>query len=299
MRNLKDAKDIYDHIVVPEELDGRLREALANATQKKNTKNNLVYITRWAATAAAAFFLCFTVGLNTSESFAMSAAELPVIGQIAKILTIRSYETIEDTTTTKVEIPKIQVETADKTVSNAITDVNAKIVELVEEFTVQKQTEIEEYKEVFFESGGTAEEWEERSIDVTVNYQVMHQSETMLSLLIDSWISWFNFEEERHFYNIDLITGKELTLLDFFGDDAYAYASDCVLQQMRERIKEDPENCTFWGVNEEDDMGTEFIGVKEDTLFYINEDGNVVITYDKYEAAPGFMGIQEFVIPVK
>ena len=26
MRNLKDAKDIYDHIVVPEELDDRLRK---------------------------------------------------------------------------------------------------------------------------------------------------------------------------------------------------------------------------------------------------------------------------------
>lgn len=299
MRELKDAKDIYDHIVVPEELDARLKEALANAAPQKKKTNNVVRFSRWAGATAATLFLCFTVGLNTSESFAMEAARLPLIGGLAKVLTIRSYETTEDTTTTTVEIPEVQLETDNENISNAITDVNAKIQDLVDEFTAQKYAEIKEYKKAFFESSGTAEEWEERSIDVNVNYEVMHQSETILSLLIDGWISWFNFEEERHFYNIDLVTGKELTLVDFFGEDAYAYASDCVLQQMQNLIESDPENHLFWGVNETEDMGNEFIGVTKDTLFYINEDGNVVITYDKYEVAPGYMGIQEFVIPVK
>ena len=35
MRDLKDAKNIYDHIVVPEELDDRLKEALKNAPEPK------------------------------------------------------------------------------------------------------------------------------------------------------------------------------------------------------------------------------------------------------------------------
>ena len=298
MRDLKDAKNIYDHIVVPEELDARLRATLENIPETKK-KVSIVPLVRWTATAAAALFLCFTVGLNTSESFAMEAAELPIIGQIAKVLTIRSYETKEDTTTTTVEIPEVQVETADETLSNAITDVNAKIQSLVEEFTGAKKAEIEEAKKTFFEAGGTEEEWESRSIDVNVNYEVKHQSETTLSLLIDGWISWFNFEEERYFYNIDLVTGKELTLQDFFGEDAYAYATESVLVQMKEMIEANPENITFWGVNDDESIDSEFIGVTEDTSFYINEDGDVVISYDKYEVAPGAMGIQEFVIPAK
>lgn len=298
MRDLKDAKNIYDHIVVPEELDARLRATLENIPETKK-KVSIVPLVRWTATAAAALFLCFTVGLNTSESFAMEAAELPIIGQIAKVLTIRSYETKEDTTTTTVEIPEVQVATSDETLSNAITDVNAKIQSLVEEFTVAKKAEIEEAKKTFFEAGGTEEEWEARSIDVNVNYEVKHQSETTLSLLIDGWISWFNFEEERHFYNIDLVTGKELILQDFFGKDAYTYATEHVLAQMKEMIESDPENITFWGVNDDDNTYSEFIGVTEDTSFYINEGGNVVISYDKYEVAPGAMGIQEFVIPAR
>lgn len=299
MRNLKEAKDIYDHIVVPEELDVRLRKALENAPEPKKRTNKVIKFSRWAATAAAALLLCFTVGLNTSESFAMEMAELPIIGTVARVLTIRSYETTEDTTTTKVEIPEVQVESATEEVTNAITDVNAEIEKIVEDFTAQKHVEIEEYKEAFFATGGTEEEWAERSIDVNVNYEVKHQSETTLSLLVDAWISWFNFQEERHFYNIDLVTGKALTLIDLLGEDAYEYASNCVLAQMHEMIQAEPDAYVFWGVNDGGEMGIEFSGVTADTPFYINEAGNVVISYNKYDVGPGYMGIQEFEIPAR
>lgn len=299
MRNLKDAKDIYDHIVVPEELDVRLRNALENASEPTKRTNKVVKFSRWAATAAAALLLCFTVGLNTSESFAMEMAELPIIGTVARVLTIRSYETTEDTTTTKVEIPEVQVESATKEVTNAITDVNAEIEKIVEDFTAQKHVEIEEYKEAFFATGGTEEEWAERTIDVNVNYEVKHQSETTLSLLVDAWISWFNFQEERHFYNIDLVTGKELTLIDLLGEHAYEYASSCVLTQMHEMIEANPDAYVFWGVNDGGEMGIEFSGVTADTPFYINEAGNVVISYNKYDVGPGYMGIQEFEISTR
>ncbi len=295
MKNMKEAKEIYDHIVVPEELDDRLRKVLAEASAPEK-KSNVVKFTKWIATAAAAFILCFTVGLNTSESFAMGMANLPVIGTVAKVLTIRSYETTEDITTTKVEIPEVQIETANEEVANVITDVNAEIQKIVDDFTAQKYIEIEEYKEAFLATGGTEEEWSERTIDVNVNYEILHQSETTLSLLVDTWISWFNFQEERHFYNIDLATGKELALTDLLGDDAYEYATNFVLQQINERIEKDPEGLIYWGINDDDAMGLEFPGVTSITPFYINEAGNVVISYDKYEVAPGYMGIQEFEI---
>ena len=298
MRNLKDAKDIYDHIVVPEELDDRLRKVLESAPSPKK-KNNVVKFTRWVATAAAALLLCFTVGLNTSQSFAMEMAQIPLLGTVAKVLTIRSYEITNDTTTTTVEVPEVQVEVAAEDVKNAITDINVKIQTLVDEYTAEKYAEIAEYKEQFFANGGTEEEWNQRYIDVNVDYAVKHQSERILSLLIDGWISWFNFEEFRKFYNIDLVTGKELTLVDFFGENAYEYTEKCILEQMQQLIDADPENVVFWGINETEDMGNEFIGVDETTPFYINEKGNVVISYNEYDVAPGYMGIVEFEIPAR
>lgn len=298
MKNLKDAKQIYDHIVVPEELEERLKSVLENTEPKKSAICTPLSFARWAATAAASLLLCFTIALNSSQSFAMEMSDLPVIGQIARVLTIRSYETTDGNTTTTVEIPEVQVETSDTDVSKSITDVNQKIQSLVDEYTAKKELEIAEFKAAFLESDGTAEEWDARSIEVNVNYEIKHQSDTILSLLIDSWISWFNFEEERTFYNINLLTGEELTLVDFLGADAYDYATNYVLKEMKARYEKDPENITFWGVTETEDIGEEFTGVTEDTKFYINATGNVVISYDKYEVAPGFMGIVEFEIPL-
>lgn len=297
MKNLKDAKEIYDHIVVPEELDAKLRNTLENTSIPKK-KRTVVNFSRWATATAAALFLCFTVGLNTSESFAMGMSELPVIGSIAKVLTIRSYEVQNDNVTTTVEVPEIQLEAAEEKTALAITDVNAKIQELVDNFTAEKYAQIEEGKTTFLESGGTEEEWQARDIEVNVNYEVKHQSETTLSLFIDGWISWFNFEEFRKFYNINLVTGKEMTLTDLLGEDAYAYAEAEVLKQINQMIEEDPNLC-FWGITDSEYMGEEFIGVTESTPFYINADGNIVISYNKYDIAPGAMGIMEFEIPTK
>lgn len=33
--------------------------------------------------------------------------------------------------------------------------------------------------------------------------------------------------------------------------------------------------------------------------FYINEEVKFVISFDKYEVAPGYMGVQEFVVPTE
>lgn len=299
MRDLKDAKNIYDHIVVPEELDDRLRNALENAPEPKRPKNQIASFTQWATAAAAALVLCFTVGLNSSESFAMEMSQLPIIGTIAKVLTIRSYETTTANVTTAVEVPEIQLDTAADEVKLAVTDVNAKIQELVDEFTAEKYAQIEEGKQTFLENGGTEEEWNAHDIEVNVNYEIKHQSETTLSLLIDGWISWFNFEEFRKFYNLDLITGKELTLIDLLGEDACEYAEGCVFAQMEQLIESDPEYYYFWGFDAKEDMGEEFAGVDETTPFYINENGAVVISYNEYDAAPGYLGIVEFEIPAR
>ena len=40
-----------------------------------------------------------------------------------------------------------------------------------------------------------------------------------------------------------------------------------------------------------------FDTITEDTKFYINEAGNVVISFEKYEIAPGAYGNVEFEIP--
>ena len=72
------------------------------------------------------------------------------------------------------------------------------------------------------------------------------------------------------------------------GDDYKKICDKSIKTQIEER-KKDPNNSFFDG-----DMG--FNGIKDNQKFYINKDGKVVIVFDKYEIAPGYMGQQEFVI---
>lgn len=59
-------------------------------------------------------------------------------------------------------------------------------------------------------------------------------------------------------------------------------------------------NVTYWvkDPNKKDDNSIDpFEKIKPNQNFYINKDHKLVIVFDKYDVAPGYMGIVEFVIP--
>ena len=89
------------------------------------------------------------------------------------------------------------------------------------------------------------------------------------------------------YYNIDLTTGKTLTLADVLGPD-WKEKADAVVQAA---IDAHPEN--FFTA----EMGG-FTGVSEDQRFYMNSDGNPVLVFEKYEIAPGSSGELEFEVPI-
>lgn len=51
---------------------------------------------------------------------------------------------------------------------------------------------------------------------------------------------------------------------------------------------------TYWLDGE---MG--FKTITHDQSFYINNNGKLVISFNKYDVAPGYMGVVEFIIPTK
>ena len=83
-------------------------------------------------------------------------------------------------------------------------------------------------------------------------------------------------------------TGKRVTLADFFGKDYVEAVNTDIREQIAQR-KEAGE--VFWT---EEEGG--FSGITEDAKFYVNEAGNPVIAFEKYEIAPGSSGEIEFEI---
>ena len=298
MKQLKDAKEIYDHIEIPKELDDVVKDAIKKNVRNEGSlhmknKNRRSTVLQKSLLSAAAVLLCFTLALNTSEVFAENAGDVPVLGALAKVLTVRTYETTQDNKNISVKVPEIN----NSSESNEfVADINKEINTIVDAYTADAQSRLEADKEAFLTTGGTEEEWAERDLDINVDYEVKYQKDNLLSLILTANESWYGAYDLTYYYNLNLEENKILTLMDVLGSDYITIANESIINQMKARVAENSDY-VYWGVTDEADSEmTGFTSVDENTKFYLNDQGKVVICFDKYEVAPGFMGRQEFII---
>ena len=291
MNVLERAKQRYNEIPIPDELSGRiqLEVRLAKERQAEDEKREKVKLPkrsipfrRLQKSAAAAVLLIFAGALNTNMVFAKSAEELPVIGVLARVLTFRSYEEKTDDLEISVEIPSIDMIAED--LKGAEQPVNEEILRLCEQYAAEAEKRAIEYRDAFFATGGTEEEWKAHNIQIRVWYEVKAQSDKYLSLAVMGTENWTNAYSRTKYYNIDLQSGSLVSLSDILGENYKQKADQEISRQIRERQKAG--GVYFDG----------FEGISEDTQFYLNESGEPVIVFEPYEIAPGSEGRQEFVI---
>lgn len=293
MNVLERAKQRYNEIPIPDELSGRiqLEVRLAKERQAEDEKREKVKLPKRpipfrrlqkSAAAAAAVLLIFAGALNTNMAFAKSAEELPVIGVLARVLTFRSYEEKTDDLEISVEIPSIDMIAED--LKGAEQPVNEEILRLCEQYAAEAEKRAIEYRDAFFATGGTEEEWKAHNIQIRVWYEVKAQSDKYLSLAVMGTENWTNAYSRTKYYNIDLQSGSLVSLSDILGENYKQKADQEISRQIRERQKAG--GVYFDG----------FEGISEDTQFYLNESGEPVIVFEPYEIAPGSEGRQEFVI---
>ncbi len=309
---VEDGKKVYDSIEIPKELSDVVDRAIASKNKeevkraygRRRNRKMAGRMIRYTAAAAAAVLVCFTVGLNTSEAFAKEMSQVPVIGPLARVLTVRSYHGADGDYEIDMEVPEIEMDAGNAGIGQAgadfTGDINVEIQKIVDDYMEQAKTEFQEYKDAFFATGGTEEEWGGRTMDIVVDYEVKYQEGNFLSLQLVTAKGWVSAQEERYFYNLDLARHKNLTLQDVLGEDYVRICNGSILAQIRQRITED-ENQSFFGFGPDGEAVAEpdipgFTSVSADTKFYVNGQGNVVIVFEKYEIAPGYMGFLEFEI---
>ncbi len=138
------------------------------------------------------------------------------------------------------------------------------------------------------------EEFEDGYGDIYIDSKVLVDNEKWFSLdLVLYQGAGSGYERHRH-YTIDKTTGKRATLSDFYEENYIETISEEVKTQMRQRMAED-ENVVYW-VDNKDIPEWNFKSIAEDQDFYVNSDGKVVICFNEYEVAPGYMGCVEFVM---
>lgn len=292
MSRLEEMKERYDRTPIPEELNIRIQQEILKSQKQWEEKRQADH-RRWfkrtirgVGAAAAAACILFTTALNTSPVFATEAAQLPVVGELARILTFRSYQTEEDDIAISVEIPTIEMIAEDTGIT--VDEINQEILARCNQYADAAMLRAKEYRTAFLDTGGTPEEWALHNIKITVRYEIKRQSKDFLSFVVigaESWVSAYN---EFQYYNLDLNTGELVTLKDMLGDNYVELVNESIRKQIYERQKAGEPFFT------EEEGG--FAGISDDTNFYINESGNAVIVFEKYEIAPGSSGEIEFEI---
>lgn len=292
MRKLEIMKERYDQITIPEELNIRIQQEIEKSREQQEEKRKAAGSHRFKkairsveAVAAAACIL-FTAALNTSPVFAKEAGAFPVIGGLARILTFRSYETEKDNIAVSVEIPTIEMIAEDTGIT--VDGINQEILDCCNQYADEAVLRAEEYRTAFLETGGTPEEWAEHDIRITVGYEIKQQGSDYLSFVVRGTETWTTAYSESKYYNINLRTGKLVTLEDMLGDNYVEVVNESIREQIAERQKAGEVYFTA------EEGG--FAGISEDARFYINENNRPVIVFGKYEIAPGSSGEIEFEI---
>ena len=252
---------------LPEDYAGRVFRtcaALEDAPAKRR------HASRWAGVAAAVLALFIAVP-NVSPVAAAALAEVPVLGTIVELVTFRSWTYDDGHASADVTVPELDGSAAAREVSD---QVRAYTDQLIGQF----QTDCEALGEGY------------KSLDVTSS--VVTDSDSWFTLRVDAVETQASGYQFSRFYHIDKATGQVVTLRDLFREDAdyVTPLSEEVRRQMEQRMAAD-ESVRYFP--------EEFSAIDPEQNFYFNGEGELVLVFDEYTAAPGSMGMPEFTIPAE
>ncbi|MCI9398687.1 MAG: DUF3298 domain-containing protein [Lachnospiraceae bacterium] len=296
--------------------DEHLQQLIQKMEEAKNMEMHQQNHTGiWKITAAAAVLIgVFILLPNTSAAMANAMEQIPLIGQLVKVVTFRDYQYESDRNMADIEIPEIQPADNNSTNnldnhadSNTVSDntnnstqgnINSNVQENLNRTTAEINAEIKEVTDKLiaeFEANLKAEGGYQ---DVVVKSEVLTTTPEYFTLKLICYQGAGSGYQWNYFYTIDLNTGERLQLKDIFADgaDFITPISDNIKQQMQEQMDAD-ENVYYWLNDEIEEWN--FKAITEETSFYLNEKGNVVIGFNEGDVAPMYMGTVEFEIPAE
>ena len=268
-------KENYNNIEIPKELDDVINDAFNESENKKlenNKKDWRRNMKKWYASAAAIGLII--VSVNASSTFAKSLENIPVIGNIIKVVNFNNYRIDKDGMDVSISLPEVSLDSKDLEYK-----LNKEFEKEGKEAYKKYEAEVAKLEKEGKTTHKSAEMWSE----------AIAENDKTVSVAIYNTETEASAATSRKIYNIDKKDKTILTLEGMFGNNDYVdVLSKNILSQMKERTKKDSNDVYF--------VDNTF-KIKKDQPFYINDKGELVICFDEYEVAPGSAGLVEFVIP--
>lgn len=257
---------------IPPAVKAKIDETLAGLPDTEEKAPKVRTWPRVAAAAACFILITFFLFPNISVTYAHALEQIPVIGDIVRVVTIRNYFYTDEYHELNVDVPQVENEN-----SEAFNSINQDINELTDTIVHQFYSELTDgYDSVY------------------VDYQIVTDTDKWFTLKIIVTETAGSSNTYFKYYHVYKQTGNIVQLGDIAADNRfYDIIKQEILTQMYAEMEKDS-TLTYW--TGDSVIGEDFHSVSPDHNFYWNKDGDLVIPFDKYEIAPGYMGTPEFTV---
>lgn len=264
---------------IPDFVKENIEQTLADLPEKEyeyQVVKRTRILPRIVTVAALFVFVTLILLPNISMTYVNALQDVPLIGDIVRVVTFRKYSYSDGHHEMEITVPKIE------TGENEIADyINKDVSELTTILVNQFYEEIEINGNNGYGS-------------IQVDYNAITNTNRWFTLKISVLETAASSNTYYKFYHIDKKQGKIVELKDLFSGDEYSkILVDEIKRQMKKQMEND-ESVRYW-IND-NEVGEDPITVSPDHNFYINSRGDLVIVFDKYEVGSGCMGTPEFII---
>lgn len=275
MKKLNKLKKDYDETEIPSELEGIVNESIQKA---KASRKKRPVVKQWTIGAAAAAAI-FIGSINMSPSFAQAMANVPGLGAIVNVLSVQQLTVDKETYQADLDIPAIEG-LADKELQATL---NEKYAEENKKLFEQFEQDVAEMEKA---GGG--------HLGIDTGYEVLTDNDQLLAISRYQVNTVGSSSTTMKYDTIDKQNSLLITLPSLFKDEKYVEViSSYIVSEMERQMAEDEDISYFL----HDEYFDDFETILADQSFYITENNKLVISFDKYEVAPGYMGMVTFEIP--
>lgn len=264
-----------EQIEIPNSVKNQIENTLQTLPEMENEKKPLFRYHRFAIATACIVFVAIFLLPNISVAYAKTMEKIPFIGDIVRVVTIRNYYYSDEMHEMDIKVPKIENENTE-----AFTSINSEIQELTD-------TLLKEFNKDMEQIGNNGHS------SLYIDYDVVMNTDTWFTLKIQIVRATGSGSTTYKYYHLDKITGKIIELGDIaISEEFYGKVEQEIENQMLEEMKHDDDKI-YWV---QDDTFGNTVNIDSQHNFYWDEKGNLIIPFDKYEVAPGYMGSPEFTI---
>lgn len=259
---------------LPEAFTNAVEDVLDTLPETASKKQRRTW--KIPATIAAAFLALFMILPNTTLPMAMALSEVPVLGPAFRAVTFREYAEDLGNSELSVKTPAIEAEDTD---AEAAANISREIDAL-------NEAAAERFRAEHADGSHGA---------LKLDYEVLSNTDRWYCVKVVQTEQGADTGVFEDYYTFDKKTGECVILSDLFEKDEYiAHLSENVKDQMRTQMKRDKDVDYFI----DSDMPEEdFREIDPNQDFYFDKDGALVLCFDSYEVAPGYMGPVTFRIP--